>query len=797
MSSVPVRPVLKRSVNVPDRTARSERGTSPAIQWTIPGRPWSGAVSIGRRVPGPRQRRPGAVSRWLGTSRHRGRRRAPPARLTGVTRPLVPIPLARGSRGAVVAPHHLATAAGLGILRAGGSAVDAAIATNAVLAVVDGDACGIGGDAFWLIWDAAERRRAGAQRLGPVGPARDAAALRRAGTRAAAAARRPGDHRPGRRPVVGRRPRSLRTAAAGGDPGAGDRARRRRLPGLGRVHRRGRGKRADLRAALGGDAAWFSIYRPHGRPWRPGERVRLPALARPSRRIADHGWDEFYERRDRRAPGPGAGGRRFARSTRRTSPRTRSTWTEPIAIDYRGVRVTSHPPNSSGFVALEILNVLEQFEPPPVATFAGGAGADLRWIHLGIEAAKLAMADRDAHLTDPASPRGAARAAARRRLRGRAGRRIDPGRASRPPAAAVPRGGGTIWLGVVDGEGNAVSLIESNYMGFGSGVVDPATGIAYQNRGSYFSLDPDHPNVLAPAKRTLHTLMPGMLFRDGRPWVVLGSMGGDAQPQIHAQVVSALVDGGVDVATAVGDAALVRRAGRSTSRHPTRSGPSRASGPGCSRGSRRSAIRSPGPRRSTAGSATATRSSSSTAGPPRAGAWRRRPIRGAPACRRSGSRPGEAPAPRPGRADAIRRASGTSPILGAAGGCCAHDHCHRHAHISGRESVSSNVGQNYPYTSETEDGAGAGGRAIVEAHPELAAKLAAESTPLDANERVVGLEVPDEGLRRAPPRRRLRGREARRVRRLRRDLREDLPALTARDAALAYPDRPTAATIRP
>jgi gamma-glutamyltranspeptidase/glutathione hydrolase len=99
-----------------------------------------------------------------------------------------------------------------------------------------------------------------------------------------------------------------------------------------------------------------------------------------------------------------------------------------------------------------------------------------------------------------------------------------------------------------------VSLIESNYMGFGSGVVDPNTGIHYQNRGSYFSLEPDHPNVLAPRKRTLHTLLPGMLFRSGerRPWIVTGSMGGDAQPQIHAQVVSALVDGGVDIATAVG-----------------------------------------------------------------------------------------------------------------------------------------------------------------------------------------------------------------------------------------------------
>ena len=175
----------------------------------------------------------------------------------------------------------------------------------------------------------------------------------------------------------------------------------------------------------------------------------------------------------------------------------------------------------------------------------------MRWAHLGIEASKLAMADRDAHLTDPdtymapldrlLAPAYAAGLAAR----------IDPTRASRPAKSRVPRGGGTIWLGVVDRWGSAVSLIQSNYMSFGSGVTDRKTGVVFQNRGSYFSLDPDHPNVLGPSKRTMHTLMPGMLFRGGRPWVVTGSMGGDAQPQIHAQVVSALVDGRADVATAV------------------------------------------------------------------------------------------------------------------------------------------------------------------------------------------------------------------------------------------------------
>ncbi|HKG55920.1 MAG TPA: gamma-glutamyltransferase, partial [Candidatus Limnocylindrales bacterium] len=232
----------------------------------------------------------------------------------------------------------------------------------------------------------------------------------------------------------------------------------------------------------------------------------------------------------------------------------RSTWTQPIATTYRGVRVTTHPPNSSGVVALELLNILERFEPPAPETFPAG---DARWIHVGIEASKLAMADRDAQLTDPEHYDVPVDRLVDKGYAADLAARIDGDRAARPPAATVPRGGGTIYLATADADGNAVSLIESNYMGFGSGVVDPDTGVHYQNRGSFFSLDPDHPNVLAPRKRTLHTLMPAMLFdeRNGRvggsPWVVVGSMGGDAQPQIHAQVVSGLVDGNLDVRSAV------------------------------------------------------------------------------------------------------------------------------------------------------------------------------------------------------------------------------------------------------
>jgi gamma-glutamyltranspeptidase/glutathione hydrolase len=472
---------------------------------------------------------------------------------TDSTRPLVPQPLVRGGHGAVVAPHHLATAAGLAILRAGGHAVDAAIATNAVLGVVLPSACGIGGDAFWLIWDEAS----GGQ-----------TALNGSGRAPAAAD-------PGRMVNQGLETLPMRGPLTITVPGA--------VRSWGDAHaRHGRLSRAEVLEpairfatdgfpayegfisavevtlpavleALGPNSGFERVYRPNGRPWRLGEPVRLPALAATLRRLADEGFDAFYEGElaARQAAGLGAVGSAITADDLRDH---RSTWTDPIETDYRGTRVTTHPPNSSGIVALELLNLLETFDPPSPDAFGPAGVADARWVHLGIEAAKLAMADRDRWLTDPEFLAIPVERLISKPYAAELARSIDPGRAARPAPSANPRGGGTIYLAAVDADGNAVSLIESNYMGFGSGVVDPETGIHYQNRGSYFSLDRAHPNVLAPRKRTLHTLLPGMLFRSGerRPWIVTGSMGGDAQPQIHAQVVSALVDGGVDVATAVG-----------------------------------------------------------------------------------------------------------------------------------------------------------------------------------------------------------------------------------------------------
>jgi gamma-glutamyltranspeptidase/glutathione hydrolase len=457
---------------------------------------------------------------------------------------LVPARVVRGRRGAVASPHALATQAGLGALAAGGSAVDAAIAVNAALSVVCAYMCGLGGDAFWLIWD-------GARLQGLNGSGRSGAAATIENARAAGLDEIP-----------------VRGAWTVTVPGA--------IRSWGDAHARfGRLRWPDLLApaielargfpatdawsgavesavrAFGTDGDWARAFRAHDRAWRPGEIVRLPALATTLERIAAEGPDTAYE---------GHLGRRSAEYLgERGSPLRpddfaahQSDWTEPIRAEYRGAVAHSHRPNSSGPIALLTLNVLRRFDPPERLAWGGRGWSDARWIHLGLEASRLALAERDAELTDE----GAMEASALDRLLGdeladELASRIDPDRAAAPAPAAGRAGGGTIYLATADAGGACVSLIESNYAGFGSGLVDPATGIGFQNRGAFFRLDPRHRNALAPRKRTMHTLTPGMLFRDGRPWIVHGAMGGEIQPQVFAQLVSAVVDGDADVATAV------------------------------------------------------------------------------------------------------------------------------------------------------------------------------------------------------------------------------------------------------
>jgi gamma-glutamyltranspeptidase / glutathione hydrolase len=463
-----------------------------------------------------------------------------------VKQALAPVPLVRGRNGAVASPHHLATGAGTAILRAGGSAVDAAIATNAALSVAAGYACGLGGDAFWLIWDPAAHRA-----LALNGSGRSAAGASIDAARAAGHATMP-----------------LRGAWSVTVPGAVDSWRE--------AHARlGRLPWQDLLApaidladgfpaseawtaaieraadAFGAGGDWARAYRPAGRPWRPGETVRLPALAATLRRLAEDGPETLYR--------GGLARRTAAYLEAAGSPLRavdleghRSEWRQPISVAYRGVTSLSHPPNSVGVVALQGLGLLARLGQPEPGSWDGRGCADERWVHLGLEVSRLGLGERDAYVTDAASM-GAGAATAMlgaERLDELASRLADralPARASRSV-----RGGGTIALATADRDGGLVSMLASNYMGFGSGLVDPETGIAFQDRGAFFSLDPSHPNRLEPRKRTMHTLTPGILLRDGLPWVAHGSMGGEIQPQVFIQLVSALVDGGLDLATAIG-----------------------------------------------------------------------------------------------------------------------------------------------------------------------------------------------------------------------------------------------------
>ncbi len=447
-------------------------------------------------------------------------------------------PETRAHRGVVAAPHVLAADAGLAALRAGGNAVDAAIAAAATIAVVYPHMNGVGGDNFWLIHLGRERRLLALNAAG-----RAAAGVDVEGYRA-----RYGDALPTRGgPAAITVPGTVSgwwAAHALSRQRLGSPLTWRALLADAVEHaRRGVAVSPSLvretakAAALFADGAPDEVRRSLWPLFHPARLAAGPGvqsdLAATLAAIAEDGADAFYR-------GPIA--RRLAVAAEAAgSPlragdlaEHRADWVEPLRVPYRGGEATSFPPPTQGFAALAILALLDGFDV--------AALDEADYVHLVVEATKLAFEDRDRYLADPtvvdvpvARCLDPARLAERRR-------RISRRRAMPPGGGGAD--GGTIAIVAADADGNAVSLIQSLYHEFGSGVVAGDTGVLLQNRGAFFSLDPRHPNVLAPRKRTAHTLIPSMYLVGGRPRLVYGTMGGEGQPQTQAALVTRVVDRG-------------------------------------------------------------------------------------------------------------------------------------------------------------------------------------------------------------------------------------------------------------
>jgi len=438
------------------------------------------------------------------------------------------------ARHAMVATSQpLASATALAQLRSGGNALDAAIAAVAVLGVVEPYNTGIGGDCFMLLWSARERKLHALNGSGRSPRTLTLDELRR----------RAVDEMPlgGMLPVTvpgavdawcaalarfGTRPLAELLAPAIAYAEEGFPVSEMVARDWGLVVGAGFLRQPDA----------LRTFTREGEPPRLGEIFRLPALARSLRLIAEQGRDALYR---------GELAERIAAFSRAHDglldasdlAAHRSTWVEPLATEYRGHVLYELPPNSQGITALIALNILENFDLASPELDAVDS------LHLRIEAVKFAFVDRNRWVADPELvPIPIEELLSKERAR-RVARRIDLRRALDPAAGAAPAGGSdTVYLTVADAEGNVVSLINSLYGPFGSGMVVGDTGIALQNRGRGFVLDPAHPACVAPGKRPFHTLAPGMLFKDGRPLVSFGVMGGDVQAQAHVQVVSALID---------------------------------------------------------------------------------------------------------------------------------------------------------------------------------------------------------------------------------------------------------------
>ncbi|MCY4551901.1 MAG: gamma-glutamyltransferase [Defluviicoccus sp.] len=445
-----------------------------------------------------------------------------------------------GTGGMAATSHPLASLTAIETLKSGGNAVDAAVAAAGVLAVVEPHMTGIGGDCFVLYapkgggvvaYNGSGRSPAAAEldwylangidRMPVIGPH----AVTVPGA-VEAWDRLVRDH--GRKPFGELLAPAIRLAVDGSV-----------------VHPRVAWDWAGCERLLAQTPETAALYLHGGRAFRAGEIHRQEALSATLAAIAEEGPSAFYEGEaaERMTATLAAyGGLHVAEDF----AAHRGNYVEPIATDYRGHRIYECPPNGQGLTALLMFNILAGFD------LEGSGSTDPRRLHLEAEAGRLAYRDRDRHVADPERAGipvdGLLSEAYAADLR----RHIDPARAMAglPPARAPARSD-TVYLAVVDGDGNAISFINSLFAMFGSAIADARTGVLFQNRGSAFLIDRTHPNAIGPSKRSLHTIMPGMMAKDGAAAMPFGVMGGHYQPFGHVHLVTGVLDCGLDVQRAI------------------------------------------------------------------------------------------------------------------------------------------------------------------------------------------------------------------------------------------------------
>jgi gamma-glutamyltranspeptidase / glutathione hydrolase len=456
------------------------------------------------------------------------------------------------ANGMVATSHPLAAQIGVDVLKAGGNAVDAAVAAAAAMALMEPTSCGIGGDLYAIVWDAKTQKLYGLNASGRA-PKRatieyfQAKGLKEIPERGPLSWSVPGcvdgwttlRDRFGRKPLAELLAPSIRYAEEGVA-----------VPPV----IAGYWKASE--PLLAADPGLRAAFLPEGRPPRAGELFKNPGLAQCYRDIAAGGRDAFYK------------GRIAAELVKLSNDRGglfaaedfaghASEWVEPVSTTYRGCEVWELPPPGQGIAALQMLNLLEPYDLK-----AWGVHSADYWHHL-IEAKKIAFADRAKYYADPAFAKVPVRSLVSKAYAAERRKLLDPSKAAAvpPPGSDAALGKSeTIYLCAVDKDRNCVSLIQSNYMGFGSGLAAPGLGFGLQNRGCLFALDPTHANALAPGKRPFHTIIPALATKAGRPWLVFGVMGGDMQPQGHVQVLANLLDFGMDV-QAAGDYPRVEHIG--------------------------------------------------------------------------------------------------------------------------------------------------------------------------------------------------------------------------------------------